>query len=129
MSQAPGQLEWVRATNGGIPSTGIAQGVERDGRPLFIARAFYKNGLHPGKAAPHLSNGGFEFAWGGGSHSLNEYFVLCGNVNRTRWVAVDGPVPKDTSLRLVDGGQEDYGDRLFIAKVAHDGRAPTCATA
>ncbi|KAJ1807380.1 hypothetical protein LPJ56_004927 [Coemansia sp. RSA 2599] len=122
MSAGKGQqLEWVRATNGDIPATGIAEGVERDGRPLFIARAFYKGGLHPGKAAPHLADGGFELSWGGRVLRLNEYFVLCGDINRARWVPVSGAVPSAGSLRLVDGGHEESGLPLYIAKAAYNG--------
>ncbi|KAJ1647030.1 hypothetical protein J3B02_000037 [Coemansia erecta] len=121
MSKSKEQLQWVRAENGAIPATGIAEGVERDGRPLFIARAFYKNGLHPGKAAPHLANGGFEFSWGGQACRLSEYFVLTGDINRTKWVPVSGAVPNDDSLRLVNGGHEENGRPLFIAKADHAG--------
>ncbi|KAJ2596399.1 hypothetical protein GGF39_003466 [Coemansia sp. RSA 1721] len=115
------QLEWIRSQNGSIPATGIAQGVERDGRPLFIARGFYKGALHPGKAAPHLANGGFEFSWGGQAIRLNEYFVLSGDINRTKWVRVSGPVPQDNALKLVDGGHEENGNLLYVAKAEHRG--------
>ncbi|ORX72426.1 hypothetical protein DL89DRAFT_291591 [Linderina pennispora] len=95
------RFEWVAARDGAIPPRAIAGGVERDGRPLFIARAFFKGGLHPGKAAPHIQNGGFAMGWGGGEHNLNEYFVLCGNANAVQWVAA---------------GKEADGVPLFVAK-------------
>ncbi|KAJ2725341.1 hypothetical protein GGI07_001349 [Coemansia sp. Benny D115] len=109
------QLEWVKATNNGIPPHGIAQGVEKNGHSLYIARAFFQEGLHPGKAAPHLANGGFALGWGGKSYGLSEYYVLCGNVNRTRWVSVEGAVPHD-NLKYVVAGHEKGGEPLYVAK-------------
>ncbi|KAJ2075778.1 hypothetical protein IW146_000446 [Coemansia sp. RSA 922] len=110
-------FEWVKSSNGMIPSNAIAQGVERDGRPLYIARAFFKGGLHPGKAAPHLANGGFATGYAGHTVELNEYFVLCGDINRAQWIAEKGPVPKhDHGPALVEGGHEADGQPLYIAK-------------
>ncbi|KAJ1958671.1 hypothetical protein EC988_000172 [Linderina pennispora] len=110
------RFEWVAARDGAIPPRAIAGGVERDGRPLFIARAFFKGGLHPGKAAPHIQNGGFAMGWGGGEHNLNEYFVLCGNANAVQWVAVEGPVDLHAPYRLLEAGKEADGVPLFVAK-------------
>ncbi|KAJ2830518.1 hypothetical protein FBU31_001860 [Coemansia sp. 'formosensis'] len=110
-------FEWVKASNGAIPSNAIAQGVERDGRPLYIARAFFKGGLHPGKAAPHLANGGFATGYGGQTQELNEYFVLCGDINCAQWISQNGPVHKqDHGPALVEGGHEADGQPLYIAK-------------
>ncbi|KAJ1940536.1 hypothetical protein FBU59_003782 [Linderina macrospora] len=111
-----GQFEWVAARDGSIPPRAIAGGVERDGRPLFIARAFFKGGMHPGKAAPHIENGGFAMGWGGREHNLNEYFVLCGNANAIQWVAVEGAVDANAPYRLVEAGKEADGEQLFVAK-------------
>ena len=36
---------------GAIPVEG---GREKNGEPLYIARAYYKDGIHPGKAGRHL---------------------------------------------------------------------------
>ncbi|KAI8318902.1 hypothetical protein GQ54DRAFT_240157, partial [Martensiomyces pterosporus] len=90
------------------------------GRPLFIARAFFKGGLHPGKAAPHLDDGGFAMGWGGSEHHLNQYFVLCGDVNTTQWVPFDGPVDLNGPCRLVEAGHEAGGEPLFVAKADVD---------
>ncbi|KAJ2026653.1 hypothetical protein GGI06_000058 [Coemansia sp. S85] len=114
-------FEWVKASNGAIPNNAIAQGVERDGRPLYIARAFFKGGLHPGKAAPHLANGGFATGYAGQAVELNEYFVLCGDINRAQWVAEKGPVPRQShGLALVEGGHEANGEPLYIAKANYN---------
>jgi len=53
----------------------IEAGEERDGS-LFIARAHYKDGIHLGKAAPHLLDGAF-IPWGGEEVIINQYEVLC----------------------------------------------------
>ncbi|KAJ2508783.1 hypothetical protein IWW47_000430 [Coemansia sp. RSA 2052] len=114
-------FEWVKASNGAIPSNAIAQGVERDGRPLYIARAFLKGGLHPGKAAPHLANGGFATGYGGRAQELNEYFVLCGDINRAQWIPAHGLAKQQREgPALVEGGHEADGEPLFIAKANVD---------
>ncbi|KAJ2002305.1 hypothetical protein GGI04_003396 [Coemansia thaxteri] len=112
-------FEWVRASNGAIPSNALAQGVEHDGQPLYIARAFFKGGLHPGKAAPHLANGGFAMGWGGRTQQLNEYFVLCGDVNRAQWLPAHGPVTADRRV-LIEAGHEANGERLYVARANVD---------
>ncbi|KAJ2559891.1 hypothetical protein EV175_000125 [Coemansia sp. RSA 1933] len=117
-------LRWVSTSNGRIPPGALAQGVDRTGLPLFIGRGAYKGGVHPGKAAPHVGDGGFQLSWGGRAHSLNEYQILCGDIQRTCWVPVHGSVQGliDRGVRLVDGGNEADGSTpLFIAKAQADG--------
>ncbi|KAJ2169689.1 hypothetical protein IW139_002533 [Coemansia sp. RSA 353] len=110
------QLQWVKASNGYIPPRALCQGSDSDGQPLFIARAYFKDGLHPGKAAPHLKDGGFALGWGGASHSFNEYEVLCGAANSVQWVRATGPA-KVEGVRLVDAGHEASG-LLFVARAS-----------
>ncbi|KAJ1939190.1 hypothetical protein EC988_007383, partial [Linderina pennispora] len=50
-------FQWVSCSNGHIPPNAVQGGIERDGKPLFVARAMYKGGLHPGKAGPHIQKG------------------------------------------------------------------------
>ncbi|KAJ2868465.1 hypothetical protein GGI22_000823 [Coemansia erecta] len=119
-----GGLWWAKACNGQIPAGALAQGVDRSGQPLFIARSAYKGGVHLGVAAPHLTDGGFQLSWGGRAHSLNEYQVLCGDIERTCWVPVQGSVQGlvDRGVRLVHGGNEADGSTpLFIAKAQAGG--------
>ncbi|KAJ2087812.1 hypothetical protein IW138_004707 [Coemansia sp. RSA 986] len=114
-----GGLRWVDASNGQIPQGALAQGVDNTGQLLFIARGAYKGGIHPGKAAPHVPDGGFQLSWGGRAHSLNKYQVLCGDIERTRWVPVRGSVQSllDRKIHLVHGGNEADGSTpLFVAK-------------
>ncbi|KAI9481807.1 hypothetical protein LPJ78_002140 [Coemansia sp. RSA 989] len=118
MSTPQDQLQWVKASNGSIPERAIAQGSDTDGQPLYIARAYFKGGLQPGKAAPHLKDGGFVMGWGGRAHPLNEYFVLCGNASYIRWVPVTGPVKLDEGIRPVDAGHEAGGEKLFVGRAS-----------
>lgn len=113
-------LHWVKSANGHIPSTALsAQGVERTGQPLYIARSHFKGGLQPGKAAPFLTDGGFAVGWGGTSHSLNEYEVLCGEANYTQWIPQQDAL-KTANLRLVEGGREADGRALYVARASID---------
>ncbi|PIA17200.1 hypothetical protein COEREDRAFT_41061 [Coemansia reversa NRRL 1564] len=110
------QFQWVKQQNGAIPLHGISQGGESDGRPLFIAYGEFKGGLHPGKAGPHLKDGGFALGWGGRAQRLNEYYVLCGDINRAKWINVNGPAKLDESERPVEAGREQNGQPLYIAR-------------
>ena len=40
---------WVAASGGLIPEDAVVAGHEADGEPLFVARAIFQGGLHPGK--------------------------------------------------------------------------------
>ncbi|KIL68915.1 carbohydrate-binding module family 12 protein [Amanita muscaria Koide BX008] len=72
-------LRWVSA-HGKLQLTDprarpVEGGNERDGTPLYIARALYKGGVHPGKASPKL-DGAF-IPLDGKEKAVNEYEVLC----------------------------------------------------
>ncbi|CAE6439130.1 unnamed protein product [Rhizoctonia solani] len=64
----------VRKYNGG---TLVEGGNEHDGSPLFIARAFYWGGTHPGKTSSMLKGANITFA--GKEHCLKDYQVLVQN--------------------------------------------------
>ncbi|KAF8695603.1 hypothetical protein RHS03_07977, partial [Rhizoctonia solani] len=61
----------VRKYNGG---TLVEGGNEHDGSPLFIARAFYWGGTHPGKTSSMLKGANITFA--GKEHCMKDYQVL-----------------------------------------------------
>ncbi|RKP39716.1 hypothetical protein BJ085DRAFT_13622, partial [Dimargaris cristalligena] len=89
-------------------------------KPVYIARQFYKGGLHPGKAAPHLD--GCYICYGGKEIQLKEYFVLCGPAKALRWVACNGGVNfTGANVQPVSECHEESGEPLFIAKTAYDG--------
>jgi len=65
-------VEW-RAWNGRLPAGAIRGGVDDNGRiPLFICRAHYRNGIHPGK----LREGRCNIGWGGEEIVLRRFEVL-----------------------------------------------------
>ncbi|OMH79423.1 hypothetical protein AX774_g7156 [Zancudomyces culisetae] len=113
-------FQWVAAKNGKIPPNAVQGGVERDGKPLYVGRAFYKGGLHPGKCAPHLEDGGFAFGYGGKEVRLNEYFVLCGDASKLRWVEQTGSL-RISNFRPLEAGHEADGEALYVAKAAYEG--------
>ncbi|MEJ8835577.1 DM9 repeat-containing protein [Ramlibacter sp. AN1133] len=71
-------LSWAPATGGSVPSNAMKAGEEgTPGRePLFICRASYRNGVHPGKVRPGF--GGCNIGWGGREEVVARYEVLLG---------------------------------------------------
>ncbi|ORX69528.1 hypothetical protein DL89DRAFT_205938, partial [Linderina pennispora] len=111
---------WVSCSNGHIPPNAVQGGIERDGKPLFVARAMYKGGLHPGKAAPHLEDGGCNIGWGHKEITVSDYQVLCGDASRLRWVKQEGSLSIQGFVP-VQAGHEESGEPLYIAKTLVDG--------
>ncbi|KAG8722259.1 hypothetical protein FRC08_004884 [Ceratobasidium sp. 394] len=65
---------YVRTFNGG---TLVEGGHEHDGSPLFLARAFYWGGTHPGKTSCYLKGADIMFA--GKEYVVNDFQVLVYN--------------------------------------------------
>ncbi|KAJ1655313.1 hypothetical protein IWQ61_004915 [Dispira simplex] len=113
-------FHWVPASNGSIPPNAVQGGRERDGKPLYIARQFYKGGLHPGKAAPHLD--GCYIAYNGKEVQVKDYEVLCGPATALKWAACQGAINfAGTNVRPVVDCNEADGEPLYIAKTRYDG--------
>ncbi|KAK2467813.1 hypothetical protein APHAL10511_000108 [Amanita phalloides] len=72
-------LHWVSSHGtinvGALGARPVEGGHENDGTPLYIVRAYYKDGVHPGKASPKLK--GAYIAWDGGEKAVENYEVLC----------------------------------------------------
>lgn len=71
-------VSWIRSSvNQDLPSNAIAGGVELNnyGRTLYVCRADYNGGTHPGK----LTDGYCNFGFGGKEISLANYEVATGN--------------------------------------------------
>ncbi|KAJ2055322.1 hypothetical protein IW146_005946 [Coemansia sp. RSA 922] len=113
-------IQWVSASDGFIPDRAVQGGVEKDGAPLFVARAMYKGGLHPGKAGRHIENGGCAIGFGHKEVNVREYQVLCGDASQLYWVKQDGPL-SIKGFKPVEGGHEDSGEPLYIAKTMTEG--------
>ncbi|MDR2601270.1 MAG: DUF3421 domain-containing protein [Spirochaetaceae bacterium] len=67
-------INWVKASNGNIPDGAIPVGKEADGKPLYIARANYKNGVHIGKVRKEF--GAANIPYGGSEVKVTDYEVL-----------------------------------------------------
>ena len=66
-------IKWVEASNGDIPKNAVVGGDE-DGAKLYIARAFYRGGTHPGKIKEGWD--GCNISYGGKEITLRNYEVL-----------------------------------------------------
>jgi hypothetical protein len=69
-----GTFIWVAASGGQVPDGAVALGREKDGTPLFAARAQYQGGLHLGKV--RLAFGAANIPYGGKEVKVNAYEVL-----------------------------------------------------
>ena len=104
-------LSWQNGSGGSVPSGAIAGGSE-PGRTLWVCRASYNGGLHPGKIVAQNCNIG----WGGREITLRNYQVLTGNSSAVRWVAAsNGAIPAGA----VAGGAEP-GRTLYICRARYN---------
>jgi len=65
---------WERGSGGQIPDGAIVCGREDNGEVLFVARANFKGGLHPGKI--RFAFGAAFIGFGGKEIGVNDYEVL-----------------------------------------------------
>ncbi|KAI8846956.1 hypothetical protein BC829DRAFT_397521 [Chytridium lagenaria] len=77
----PKALKWVDLTGPCITASlqnaqPIEAGQENDGRPLYVAQAFYNNSVQVGKAGAHINDGMF-FPYGGKEVVAPSYKVVC----------------------------------------------------
>jgi len=110
---AVSELTWRRARNGQIPSGAVSGGSER-GRALYICRAYYRNGTHPGKIVGRSCNIG----WGGKEVQLSSYeaMVAVGGA-RVSWASARNGRMPDGAVR---GGGEG-GRTLYICRARYSG--------
>ncbi|KAG1755267.1 uncharacterized protein EDB91DRAFT_1098085 [Suillus paluster] len=113
-------VHWTVGTLGLLPPTAIEGGHEANGELLYIARAPYASGLHPGKASSQsmwISYGNKEIVISG------EFERLVGDKNSVRWVHVDGlfSYEKLGGAVPVRGGREADGEPLLIAQASLKG--------
>jgi hypothetical protein len=99
---------WTSATNGNIPDGAIVCGREADGTVLYVARAIYQGGVHPGKVRKEF--GAANIPYGGKEVKVNPYEVLTG---KGKWVAAsNGDVPDGAIIC----GWEANGTPLYVAR-------------
>lgn len=113
-AQAHAEFAWVPAQDGFVPRGAVVGGNESNGERLFVCRAAYHGGFHPGKLRAAFK--GCYFGAGGGEHMAPSYEVLVGGPGV--WVSAhDGVVPPNA----VAGGREGDGERLFLCRAAFEG--------
>ena len=114
------QAEWIGSDGGHVPRGAVRAGREHapGGEALFICRARFKNGIHPGKVRRGL--GGCNVPWGGRENTVRSYEVLVGRGFGWRR-ARDGNIPLDAVLI----GRENGRDMLFTCRANFkNGRHP-----
>lgn len=106
-------IHWIEATNGQIPNGAVICGKEANGTPLYVARANYEGGVHPGKVRTEF--GAANIPYGGIEVKVNPYQVLCGSF---RWVAAtNGAIPDGAVIC----GKESNGTPLYVARANYEG--------
>jgi|GEM_PF-2689818 len=106
-------VQWVSDSYGGIPYGAVVCGNEADGTPLYLARAYYNGGLHPGKVRPEF--GSANIGYGDDEVKVNPYEVYCGGGT---WVAASGgAVPAGA----VVCGYDTNGEPLYAARAYYAG--------
>jgi hypothetical protein len=74
------ECDWVRAQNGRVPAGAVQGGHEADGTPLYVARARYMGGVHPGKIRKGF--GGAHITYAGKEIEVPDYEVLVGDLSQ-----------------------------------------------
>ncbi|KAF9236668.1 hypothetical protein BU15DRAFT_76766 [Melanogaster broomeanus] len=118
-------VSWIYGHLGVLPTNAIEGGFEADGSRLYVARAPYAGGIHPGKASAtlvHISYDGKEIV------IRSNFELLVGARTAVRWIPVSGRLSLDKlgGAILVDGGNEANGATLYVAQAALEGRGLQC---
>lgn len=110
---AAGRWDWVRSQRGNIPIDALIGGEEHSParQHLFICKAKFRGGVHPGKIRPGF--GGCNISWGGSEFSVPNYKVLLNG--DYEWIESSGGyIPRNA----VQGGREHLPGRqpLFVCR-------------
>lgn len=116
-------LRWVGASNGAIPAGAVAGGSE-PGRTLYVCRARYNNGVHPGKVVARNCNIG----WGGAERLINSYEVLVASSGPTELPNASNPFQaiKDVMARITT--QNAYATLMTAYKAGKTSNAQADST-
>ncbi len=104
--------QWTKVVNGQTPASAMQGGSESNGTPLFIARADFQGGKHPGKAQRNANT--CFISWGGEEHSVGNYEVYTG---KGRWAKVIGSIHSSA----IKGGKDGDGSPLYIVRATING--------
>lgn len=108
-------IEWITIDQGDRLPRSIVTGGYQSNPPatLYICRAPYRGGAHPGK----LYKGGCNFGWGGSEVILSSGYEVLTSKYPLRWVAASyGSIPH----RAIEGGYQHDG-RLYICQARYRG--------
>lgn len=115
-----GPVTWVLTEGKNIPQGSIVGGTEHDAE-LWVARAYYDGGIHPGKAFRN-SRRGAVISYGGKEVEVDKYEVLIGNQQAVRWVQQHGRLNVNSlGGQPVEGGRDKDGSILYIAQAPYKG--------
>lgn len=101
---------WVDASGDSVPRRAAEAGWEANGDPLYVCRASFQGGVHPGKVRRGF--GGCNIPWGGREHTVFNHQVWVGD---GYWdEAANGAIPMDA----VRGGREANREPLYVCRAA-----------
>jgi len=116
---AQGPVNWVLTQGKNIPDNAIIGGTDTDGSQLWVARAYYDGGIHPGKAFLNARKGAVT-SYGGREVEVDQYEVLVGDQNAVRWVQQSGRLNVGSlDGRPVEGGRDKDGSTLYVAQAPY----------
>lgn len=110
----PASAQWVAGQRGHIPVADGPTGRQDDGRPLWVCRAWYNGGLHPGKVRPGFR--GCNIGWGGEEHAIERYEVLAGGAGGYAWVRAQRGFIPDFAIAA---GRDSDGRTLFVCRARY----------
>lgn len=99
---------WVKTSNGRLVGHPQKAGKETNGKPLYICKAKFKGGIHPGKTRPAFR--GCNIGWGGKEHVVANYKLFFAN---QKWKnGANGSIPANA----IRGGKESKGTPLYVCR-------------
>jgi hypothetical protein len=120
-------LTWILTEGHDIPADAFVAGDE-GGKPLYISRAFCDGGLQVGKAGSHLKKGAV-YGYNHKTFEVSTYEILVGDSSATKWISTGGQLRVDQlGKRPVEGGQENDGTPIYVARADYHGLHPGKAT-
>ncbi|KAL0956135.1 hypothetical protein HGRIS_002301 [Hohenbuehelia grisea] len=116
-----GPATWVLTQGRSIPPHAIVVGKEKSWT-LYISRAFQDSGIQLGKASDVFKKGAV-IGYKNDEIHLDSYEILVGDMRGLTWVSMHGRFNHNAlnGKRPVEGGRENDGTPLYIAKAPHKG--------
>jgi len=103
-----------------IPNSAIMSGRDRDGHPIYIARAFHEHSLQIGKASPGFRQGA-AIGYADRVIEFTKFEILIGDSRAIRWVPHSNRLDvQQLGATPVEGGRDANGVPLYVARVRHN---------